>query len=179
MKIVLGAAFAAVLLAGAMGLAGVTPASALTNKECNDQWHSDPQGKAAGVKFRDYKANTCANAADTTAAPAAPAAAPAPMAPAPAAAPAVAKPAPMAPAPMAPAPAAKGAMGANEFSTESEAKGHCPSDTVVWANSKSKSKSWHYAGTKYYGKTKAGAYMCQADATAAGFHAAKNELAPK
>ena len=177
MKIVLGAAVAAVLLAGAMGLAGVTPASALTNKQCDDQWHSDPQGKAAGVKFRDYKANTCATAASDTAAPAAapaaPAAAPAPMAPAPAAAP-MAK-----PAPMAPAPAAKGAMGANEFSTESEAKGHCPSDTVVWANSKSKSKSWHYAGTKYYGKTKAGAYMCQADATAAGFHAAKNESAPK
>jgi hypothetical protein len=66
--------------------------------------------------------------------------------------------------------------GANEFSNEPEAKAHCPGDTVVWANTKS--KIYHFSGNRAYGSTKHGAYMCERDTAAAGFRAAKNEKHP-
>ena len=65
------------------------------------------------------------------------------------------------------------ATGAGQFTSEAEAKGHCPSDTVVWVNTKS--HKYHYAGHRSYGTTKQGAYMCEADAKAAGDVAAKGE----
>src|SRR6201987_4804036 len=68
-------------------------------------------------------------------------------------------------------PAAQG-----QFPNEAAAKQHCPTDTVVWANTSS--KVYHYAGTKSYGSTKQGAYMCEQDSSRAGFHAAKNEKKP-
>jgi hypothetical protein len=80
------------------------------------------------------------------------------------------KPAPKKPAPMKPAAAP---TGAGEFTTEADAKAKCPTDTVVWVNTKS--HKYHYAGHKSYGTTKQGAYMCEADATAAGDVAAKGE----
>jgi hypothetical protein len=66
--------------------------------------------------------------------------------------------------------------GLDQFSTEADAKGHCPSDTVVWVNLHS--KIYHYAGHKTYGKTKTGAYMCERDTTAQGMRASKNEKRP-
>jgi hypothetical protein len=63
-----------------------------------------------------------------------------------------------------------------EFKTETQAKAHCPGDTVVWANPHS--KVYHFSGTKDYGTTKNGAYMCEKETAAAGFHAAKNEQHP-
>jgi hypothetical protein len=71
--------------------------------------------------------------------------------------------------------AAAAATGAGEFTTEADAKAKCPSDTVVWVNTKS--HKYHYSGHRSYGTTKQGAYMCEADATAAGNVAAKDEKA--
>ena len=68
------------------------------------------------------------------------------------------------------------ATGAGQFTTEAQAKAHCPSDTVVWANLNS--KVYHFSGNRNYGNTKSGAYMCEKDSTAAGFRAAKNEKHP-
>jgi hypothetical protein len=61
-----------------------------------------------------------------------------------------------------------------EYTTELAARARCPSDTVVWVNTPS--RVYHYAGTHYYGHTKRGAYMCEADARAAGNRAARKEL---
>lgn len=65
---------------------------------------------------------------------------------------------------------------ATQFTTAAQAKGHCPGDTVVWGNLNS--KVYHYSGSRDYGTTKSGAYMCEKDTAAAGFHAAKNEQHP-
>jgi hypothetical protein len=65
------------------------------------------------------------------------------------------------------------AANAGEFATEAEARAHCPGQTVVWANTRS--KVYHFAGTRAYGKTKRGAYMCESDTSAAGLRSAKNE----
>ena len=62
---------------------------------------------------------------------------------------------------------------AGEFRTEAEAKAHCPGDTVVWANTRS--KIYHYASSWRYGRTKIGAYMCEKETTTAGIRAAKRE----
>lgn len=61
----------------------------------------------------------------------------------------------------------------DEFKTLAEATAHCPSDTVVWS-SLTKSKAYHLSGSKLFGKTKHGAYVCKGDADSFGFHAAKN-----
>ena len=66
-------------------------------------------------------------------------------------------------------------MVTGEYADEASAKAHCPGDTVVWAHTSS--KAYHMAGTKYYGKTKKGAYMCQKDADAGGFHGPKVKAA--
>jgi hypothetical protein len=69
-----------------------------------------------------------------------------------------------------------GATGAGQFATDAQARARCPSDTVVWVNTKS--NVYHFAGRRDYGNTKQGAYMCEADAKAAGDRAAKNEKHP-
>jgi hypothetical protein len=66
--------------------------------------------------------------------------------------------------------------GAGQFATEAEAKSHRPADIVVWVNLNS--KIYHFAGYKNYGTTEHGAYMCEKQATADGFHASKNEKRP-
>jgi hypothetical protein len=64
------------------------------------------------------------------------------------------------------APADKG-----QYATEAEAKANCPSDVVVWVNSIS--KIYHSSGSRSYGKTRSGSYMCEKDSVAAGFRAPK------
>ena len=57
-----------------------------------------------------------------------------------------------------------------------EAQYRCPGSTVVWVNEHS--HFYHFPGTRDYGNTKQGAYMCGADAQASGNRAAKNEHHP-
>lgn len=67
------------------------------------------------------------------------------------------------------------AMNADQFSSEADARARCGSDTVVWVNTKS--RVYHFPGSREYGQTKHGAFMCQADADRSGtFRAAKNEM---
>src|SRR4051794_39727437 len=104
---------------------------------------------------------------------AAPTAASVPMAPPPAASPTITRQRTPTPAPMqttgAPA-------GANHFASEGEAKGGCLGGTVVWVNNKS--KVYHFAGDREYGKTKSGSYMCKPKPPPAGDRAAKNKNHP-
>lgn len=60
-----------------------------------------------------------------------------------------------------------------EFTSIATAAAHCPTSEVVWS-SLSKSRSFHLSGSRYFGKTKHGAYVCKDDALAAGFHQAKS-----
>ncbi len=147
-----------------------------TAKECREEWRANKAANQAnGVTEKAYVAQ-CRGGAAPAPTTAAPAARPAP-APAPTAAPA-SPPAPTAAAPSArPAPSTPASpVGANEFSTEAQAKARCPSDTVVWVNLTS--KIYHFSGTRNYGNTKHGAYMCERDTAAAGMRAAKNETHP-
>jgi hypothetical protein len=148
-----------------------------TAKECREEWKANKTANQAnGVTEKAYVAQCRGGAApaQTTAAPTPP---PAP-APAPTAAPAAPSPNPTATAPPSrPAPSVSAnPVGANEFSTEAQAKAHCPSDTVVWVNLTS--KIYHFSGTGSYGTTKHGAYMCERDTVAAGMRAARNETHP-
>ena len=70
------------------------------------------------------------------------------------------------------APSATPKMQAGQFSTEGDAKVHCSGQNIVWMNIRS--KIYHFAGSRDYGHTKNGAYMCQTDADKMG-RAAKNE----
>ncbi|MGH7706602.1 MAG: hypothetical protein ACREM8_07125 [Vulcanimicrobiaceae bacterium] len=54
----------------------------------------------------------------------------------------------------------------------------CPaSDPVVWVNTSS--NVYHMQGDKYFGKTKAGKYLCQSAANAAGAHQSKHAMTGK
>lgn len=84
----------------------------------------------------------------------------------------------VAPAPATPTrkavPASRASTGsADQFASEPLAQAHCTGDSVVWVNLRS--KAYHLKGTKFYGHTKSGAYMCQKDANAGGMHATQGE----
>jgi hypothetical protein len=147
-----------------------SPASAgKTVRACRDEWRASTDPNKGRQK--DYVAR-CRGEGAATATPATPPAEPAART----AAPAPAAPAPTAAAP-APAPSsATTRTGANQFSSEAQAKARCPSDTVVWVNLDS--KIYHFGGTRNYGTTKKGAYMCERDALGETFRAAKNEKHP-
>lgn len=146
------------------------PASAKTAKECDTEYAANKAAiEAAKEKKADFIAACKALAAGQTTPIGAAAPAAASKSPPPA-------PSPPPAAPPAGKTATGGASGANEFSAEAQAKAKCPTGTVVWVNLKS--KVYHFAGNPDYGTTKQGAYMCEADATAAGDRAAKNEKHP-
>src|SRR5271157_5773717 len=158
-------AFSAFLVAAALGLAsGAARAEVSVMKACGDEWKAAKANNTTnGQTWQEFLKSCRAQKAS------APGAAPAP-APAPVQA-ALPKPAPATTHP------AAQPTGAGQFTTEAEAKARCPSDTVVWVNTKS--HVYHLAGTKSYGTTKQGAYMCEADANAAGDRASKSRIGNK
>jgi hypothetical protein len=154
-----------------------------TVRECDDEYAANkPAIKASGHTKRDFVA-ACRSGSESipTAAVAPPAPAPAPSYNAPAPAPAPA-PANYGSAPPAQAPAEPPysslptSISAGEFASDQQAHAGCPTDTVVWVNTRS--RVYHFAGTHNYGHTKEGAYMCEADAKSAGDRAAMNESHP-
>lgn len=58
------------------------------------------------------------------------------------------------------------------FSAETAAQKHCPKDEVVWLNTNS--GIYHEKGMRWYGNTKAGAYVCRKEADAAGDRDTRN-----
>jgi hypothetical protein len=142
-----------------------------TVRECDAEYAANKAAvKASGQTKRDFVA-ACrsGNASIPTATTAAPAAAPANYGSAPAPAPAQT---PVEP----PYSSLPTSMTAGEFASDQQAHARCPTDTVVWVNTRS--RVYHFAGTHNYGHTKEGAYMCEADARVAGDRAAMNEQHP-
>jgi hypothetical protein len=146
-----------------------------TAKACEEEWRANKAAiQSSGKRKKDF-VTECRGGTAQAAAPVAPASPPA-ATPSPPSAAETAK------TEERPAPrtgrrtAALGPKGANEFANEAEARARCPGDTVVWANTRS--KIYHFAGTRTYGKTRAGAYMCEKDTVSAGIRSAKNEKRP-
>jgi hypothetical protein len=167
-----------------------TSSSQKTAKECVAEWRADKAGmQARGVTQKAYVEQCRAGEAAPSAAapeprPTAAAPAPAPTRPAPTATEAAPAPAPQRPAPTtttAPtqqptAPRSTASLEAGQFADEASAKARCPADTIVWVNLPS--KIYHFAGTRSYGTTKRGAYMCEKEAIAAENRASKTESHP-
>jgi hypothetical protein len=143
-----------------------------TIKQCNEEYKANKAEIQKSGKLKKDFMGECRGGISTVPTEA-PAAEPAKPAPAPA------KPVPplsgAKPSPAAPTATSK-LSGENLFATEAEAKSHCPSDTVVWANLKS--NIYHFSGTHNYGNTKRGAYLCEKDTPAAGVRPPKNEMHP-
>jgi hypothetical protein len=59
-----------------------------------------------------------------------------------------------------------------QFESENAAQRHCPKDTVVWLNTNS--GIYHEKGMRWYGRTREGAYVCRAEADAAGDRDTRN-----
>jgi hypothetical protein len=165
-----------------------------TAKECVAEWRADKAGmQARGMTQKAY-VEQCRAGEPTPSAiapepkPTVAAPSPVPTRTAPTATEAAPAPAPQRPAPtttatptQAPAqqpsaPRSTATLEAGQFADEASAKARCPTDTVVWVNLPS--KIYHFAGTRSYGNTKRGAYMCERDAVAAENRASKTEAHP-
>jgi hypothetical protein len=64
------------------------------------------------------------------------------------------------------------APSAPHFHTEQQAQRHCPNDTVVWVNTTT--GVYDLKGERWYGATKAGAYVCRKEADAEGDRMTRN-----
>ena len=158
-------------LVGLLAASGSAWAQQKTVKECNDEWTANKAAiQASGKKKKDFMAE-CRGTTTSEAPPAT-----APVRPTPSAAAPPAAPPPAARATPTRTPGTGAPAAAGQFATEGEARIHCPGDTVVWANLDS--RIYHFSGTRDYGNTKKGAYMCERDSASAGFRAAKNEKHP-
>src|SRR5258705_6350316 len=173
-----------------------TPSSQKTAKDCIAGWRADKAGmQARGVTEKAYVEQCKAGGAMPSATapeprPTAAAPTPSPRRAAPTATDAAPAPAPQKPTatttatpvpapaqqPSAPKGSASATPEAGQFADDASAKARCPTDTVVWVNLPS--KVYHFAGTKSYGTTKRGAYMCEKEAIAAEDRASKTEKHP-
>ena len=143
-----------------------------TVKACQEEWRANKAAnQAKGITEKAYVTQCRAGTTAATPAPAAPTAATPPKT-TPSAAPTTRSRAARPAAPASPT----ASSGANQYSTEAQAKARCGSGVVVWANLNS--KIYHFAGHKDFGHTKSGAYMCERDAMSEGMRAAKNEKHP-
>jgi hypothetical protein len=156
---------AALVVAGTLGAwtaqAQQLPADAPagTTVQCKDGSYASPDNKSGACRghkgIKTWYGKADAKGAAAASAPAAPAAAPAATAAAaPAATPAKAKPT-MPPDPSTMTAAAGGGAG------------------KVWANDET--QVYHCMGDRYYGKTKKGEYMTEANAKAKGMHPSHNK----
>lgn len=164
-RLIIAAILAAMLAPAAL-------AQQKTVKACRDEWRADKAAnQAKGITEKAYIEQCRAGGATAQ-----PSAAPAPK-PATASAPRTTT-APRSTTASAPATSGRDVSnsGVNQYGSEAQARGRCPSGTVVWANLNS--KIYHFAGHKDYGHTKSGAYMCEQDASGQGMRAAKNEKHP-
>lgn len=59
---------------------------------------------------------------------------------------------------------------APQFRTEQTAKAHCPADIVVWLDAGE--PFYFYPGTRWYGRTQIGSYVCKHEADIDGNRAA-------
>lgn len=166
--------------APAPGAPGAAPAAGTgkTAKECRAEWQANKaDNQAKGITEKAYVEQCRGGGAPASAAPSpaemqAPATTPAPAeTQTPAATPAP-PPAPAARRPVTPTMPA----GEGQYPTEAEARAHCPADTVVWVNLKS--DVYHFSGSRNYGRTKEGAYMCEKEALSHGDRASKTEKHP-
>jgi hypothetical protein len=64
-----------------------------------------------------------------------------------------------------------GDLAPGQYASDSDAKASCPSEAVVWVNFNS--GVYHSAGSRSYGTTRNGAFMCEKASIAAGFRAPK------
>jgi hypothetical protein len=170
----------AAMFVGIATLAIAPPALAQqkTAAQCTQEWRANKaQNQAKGITEKAFVAQC--RAGTTGAAPTQQTPAAAQQTPPPAAA---QTPPSRGAATRAPAPGANRATtgaapaGANQFSDQAQAKARCGSDPVVWVNEGT--RVYHFSGSKNFGNTKSGAFMCERAAMAAGNRAAKNEKHP-
>jgi Protein of unknown function (DUF3761) len=152
-------AVAAGLLGTQLALAQATPPAGSTGI-CKDGTYSTAASKQGACRghqgVKEWYSATVPAAAAPAAAATAPAPGPKTVQPAPATAPMTAS---------APAPTAKSSPAAKAAAMPQAAGG---GPGLVWVNTSS--NVYHCYGSDYYGKTKAGSYMSEADAKAKGAH---------
>jgi hypothetical protein len=134
---------------------GEKAATEKTIKECQQEWQTKRAANEISITEKAYVEQCRAGNA--------PASPPTTATPAPASVPMTTTPS----APAAPAAPTR----TNQYKTEAEAKGRCPSDKVVWVDLDS--NVYYSAGQAAYGKTRTGTYMCERDSAAEGIRASR------
>ena len=72
---------------------------------------------------------------------------------------------------------AKSLTVGSQYPSEAEAKAGCPDDSIVWVNMRS--KIYHEPGSRNYGATREGGYMCEKKSVAAGCPSRKTGAQPR